>query len=185
MTPWDTGPTWARARLASPVKSKSKQKVHQSSSPQRNNSIHSIATTTTTPRGTMDTYQFSQVYRASAISFSPGSTFIAAAIEDHVMIRSTSSLDLIRTWHCSSSLEASSPGPVPQRKPHAIDFLEWSSDGSRLLAFTSKGGQAWVLDLSSGEQVANLANGITRVEWGGSSILAWSDRVCRLCSASC
>ncbi|WOO85743.1 WD repeat-containing protein WRAP73 [Vanrija pseudolonga] len=124
----------------------------------------------------MDTYQFSQVYRASAISFSPGSTFIAAAIEDHVMIRSTSSLDLIRTWHCSSSPEAPSPGSVTQRKPHTVDFLEWSSDGSRLLAFTSKGGQAWVLDLSSGEQVAHLANGVTRVEWGGSSILAWSDR---------
>ncbi|GMK58202.1 hypothetical protein CspeluHIS016_0502340 [Cutaneotrichosporon spelunceum] len=76
----------------------------------------------------MDNYQFSNTYRASCVAYSPGSTFIATALKDKVHIRSTSSLESIRTWACSLPDEPS----TSCLQDVTIDTLDWSPGGSFL-----------------------------------------------------
>lgn len=58
-----------------------------------------------------------------------------------------------------------------------MDHLSWSSGGSRILAFSTKGSCAWVFDLSEADEVCRLTGDLVKVEWGGDDVLSWSDRV--------
>jgi hypothetical protein len=120
----------------------------------------------------MDTYQFSQVLGATAVAYSPGSTFIATVQADKVSIRLTTSLEPVRTWTCSSGSEASASPPVRW----AIDSVQWSADGTRILAHSSKLASAWAFTLTGNEAVGRL-KGVDKVEWGGEDVVSISDRV--------
>jgi hypothetical protein len=115
----------------------------------------------------MDTYQFSQVYPATAVWPSPGSTFVATADADSVSIRLTSSLEQVRSWVCEA-------GDFSSR--WCIDTLQWSPSGARILAHSSKLASAWVFDLTGDEANCRL-RGVDKVEWGGEDVVSWSDRV--------
>ena len=140
-------------------------------------------------------YDFSQLYHSSLVSFSPGSTFIATVHGRRLIVRSTASLSIVRTFQCLN-ISTSTPTPTPtassSRQPDThvalIDQLLWSSDSLYLLAFSSKAATAWVFGLTEegnggGGEVARLGGegieGLVRVEWGrgssGRDVIAWSD----------
>nr|XP_019007567.1 uncharacterized protein I206_07581 [Kwoniella pini CBS 10737]OCF46348.1 hypothetical protein I206_07581 [Kwoniella pini CBS 10737] len=132
-----------------------------------------------------DGYDFSPSYHASLVSYSPGTTFLATVYQNRVIIRSTSTLQIVRTWSCNqpSSIASTSRDIQEQVK---IDSVEWSEDGLYILAFSSSIKTAWVFALAtngdgdSGE-IAKIGGegveGLIKVEWGrsGKTILAWSD----------
>lgn len=128
------------------------------------------------PRPSMDSYQFSPIHQATAVAFSPGSTFIASADGDHVQIRSTTTLGIAKTWVCAAPQPVASSSRFPEAL--VVDKLQWSSNGSRILASSTKSACAWVFDLAQEDQRAGLSGDVTRAEWGtDNDILAWSERV--------
>lgn len=129
----------------------------------------------------MSGYDFSQLYHSSILAYSPGSTFIATAHQNRIIIRSTTTLQIVRTWLCMTStpIASSSKSPVE----FGIDSLQWSDDGSYILAMAR--GIVWIFALAeegngqSGE-VAVIGEGLegcVKAEWGSRSrdILIWSD----------
>jgi WD40 repeat protein len=121
----------------------------------------------------MDNYQFSKVYRASCVAYSPGSTFIATALLDKVSVRSTSSLECIRTWTC-----AAPDGPSTSSTPDVtVDRLDWSPSGGCLFAFSHARGLVWVFDLAQDHVVARVGGDILKAEWGQDDLLTETDRV--------
>ena len=127
-------------------------------------------------------YEFSQLYHASLVSFSPGSTFIATSHQDRVIIRSTSTLSIVRTFQCILPAESSSKSTAEIK----IDQLLWSPNSLYVVAFSSKASTGWLFGLTSegsgeGGEMARLGGegveGLLRVEWGrtGKDVLAWSD----------
>lgn len=136
-------------------------------------------------------YEFSAPFHAHVLGYSPGTTFLATAFNDRVIVRSTSSLQIVRTWQCLPSASGSSSSSRnrsvsgTKRTPNVeIDSLEWSPDTMYLLAYASKAETAWVFALTrdgdgaSGE-IAKLEGGVeglVRAEWGKrGEVLAWSD----------
>ncbi|WRT66023.1 uncharacterized protein IL334_002974 [Kwoniella shivajii] len=135
-------------------------------------------------------YDFSQIYHASIVSYSPGTTFLATVFQNRVIIRSTSTLQIVRTWACAKSqgLASSSRDIDDQVK---IDSVEWSEDGLHILVFSAVSHSAWVFGLASdgdGEsgEVARIGgqgvDGLVMVEWGrtGKQVLAWSEHGLKL-----
>ena len=124
-------------------------------------------------------YDFSQVYNASLSAYSPGSTFLATAHQDRIVVRSTSNLSIVRTYQCLPG----APLAGPSRDTQGIETLSWSADGRYLLAYGK--GEAWVFglaELGSGEggemaRIVGGVEGLVKVEWarGGREVLAWSD----------
>lgn len=134
-------------------------------------------------------YDFSQLFRSSIIAFSPGTTFIATAHLNRIIVRSTANLAVVRTWLCqpsSPAAAASSSKRTSSEDGFPIDSIQWSDDGMYILAFSAKTSSAWVFGLveegigACGE-MALLAgeglDGLVHVEWaqGGREVLAWSD----------
>ena len=130
----------------------------------------------------MSGYDFSQLYHSSIVAYSPGTTFIATAHQNRVIIRSTSNLQIVRTWLCATPTPHASTSKSPAAE-FIIDTLQWSEDGSYILALGS--GTVYIFALaqegngSSGE-VAKIGEGLegcVRAEWGRGSrdILVWSD----------
>lgn len=125
---------------------------------------------------TLDGYDFSQSYHAHVVAYSPGTTFLATAYHDRIVVRSTSTLQIVRTWQClpsalpssssvsppSSSLgrstrgkpvgppaSSSSAAPGSRRAtPVELDSLLWSPDSMHLFAYASKRETAWVFALT-------------------------------------
>lgn len=153
-----------------------------------------------------DIYTFSQIYRHSSPSsclFSPGTTFFANCIEDHIIVRKTQTMELVRTWHCQRP-ETGSPAKVARTSGGdtgsgadggkiTLRSLAWSPTSSHLLAFSpsnSSGsasrtslGIIWVFSLSSlsSDPIAVIQSGIEglkAVEWSpnGEEVLAWSEQ---------
>lgn len=120
----------------------------------------------------MDTYQFSETTAASCVAFSPGSTFIATASEDRIVVRSSATLSAVRTWTCTL------PDPSSSRAVN-INSLQWSTSGSRLLAQSSSCGVAWVFDLAEDQVLSRLSGDIARAEFGLDDVVALSERVGR------
>lgn len=120
----------------------------------------------------MDAYQFSQLYAGSCVAFSPGSTFLATATEDSVIVRASTTLDPVRTWTCTL------PDPSSSRAVQ-ISSLSWSPNGSRLLAQSTSAGVSWVFDLADDLQICRLSGEMTRAEWVGDDVVALSERVRR------
>lgn len=138
-------------------------------------------------------YDFSQFYHASTLSFSPGTTFVATAHQNRIIVRSSSSLAVVRTWVCvlpSSPSSSCSPLTI-----ESIDQLLWSSDSRYIMAFSVKASTAWVFALTEdgkgeGGELARIGGdgveGLSRVEWGplGRVVLAWSEHgVSGVCKA--
>ncbi|KLT39499.1 WD40 repeat-like protein [Cutaneotrichosporon oleaginosum] len=125
----------------------------------------------------MEDYQFSKVYKANSAAYSPGSTFIATASQNTVVIRSTSSLESIRTWACAvpdrSRGDSSSTHGVHEV---IIDYLEWSPGGTHLLAFSHSNGLVWVFDLPKNEVVARVGGDVLEATWGGDFLLTQMER---------
>jgi hypothetical protein len=130
-------------------------------------------------------YDFSQLYRSSALSFSPGTTFIATAHQNRIIVRSSSTLSVVRTWLCVFPSSPAASGSS-SRSTDSIDQLLWSSDSLYLLAFSSKANLAWVFGLTEdgngeGGELARIdgegVERLVRVEWGTQAreVLAWSD----------
>ena len=126
------------------------------------------------------TFKITQSFPSSTVSFSPGTTFIATAHLNRIVVRLTSTLAVVRTWLCVSSSSSSS------RDTESVNELLWSSDSLYLLAFSEKGNAIWVFALTEngGGEAGELARmggegveGVMSVAWGkyGREILAWSD----------
>ena len=127
-------------------------------------------------------YDFSQLYHASLLAYSPGSTFLATAHLNRIIIRSSSTLSIVRTFQCLSQAQASSS----KTSDLIIDQLLWSADSLYLLAFSAKAHTAWIFGLTDdgpgdGGEVGRISGdgveGIVRVEWGRGDrdVLTWSD----------
>ena len=125
-------------------------------------------------------FKISQIFPSSNVSISPGSTFIATAQQNQVVVRSTSTLAIVRTWLCLSPSSGSSRDTDP------VNELLWSSDSLYLLAFSEKASSVWIFALTEdgGGEVGEVARlggeGVERlvsVAWGkyGREVLAWSD----------
>lgn len=131
----------------------------------------------------MSGYDFSQLYHASIVTYSPGTTFIATAHLNRVIIRSTSTLQIVRTWLCNLPIPAASSSKTPAATEFSLDTLHWSEDGSYLLAMGK--GAVWIFALAqegSGEsgEVARIGEGLegcVKAEWGKGArdVLVWSD----------
>lgn len=133
------------------------------------------------PSTAMSGYDFSQLYHSSILSYSPGTTFIATAHQNRIIIRSTSNLQIVRTWLCVPPTQLASSSKTTAE--FTIDTLQWSEDGSYILAMGR--GTIYVFALAqegNGEsgEVARLGEGLegcVKAEWGKGSrdIMVWSD----------
>ena len=131
----------------------------------------------------MSGYDFSPVYPSQTIAFSPGSTFLATAAGPRIIIRSVSTLNIVRTWLIG--LDAPSASSSKSQGGSTITDLQWSKDGHHLLAFSKTAQIAWVFGLAddgsgdSGEiaRIAGGVEGLVKVEWvrGGKDVFAWSE----------
>ncbi|WVF71024.1 hypothetical protein IAT40_005820 [Kwoniella sp. CBS 6097] len=121
-----------------------------------------------------DGYEFSQFYHASLVAYSPGTTFLATSYLNRIIVRSTSTLHIVRTWnlthpsptasesYASSSTSSSSRNHLgassfssgtgtstKNDEDIKIDALSWSSDSMYLLAHSHHMKQAWIFGLAS------------------------------------
>jgi hypothetical protein len=121
-------------------------------------------------------------------TFSPGSTLLANSVSTRLIIRSASSLSLVKTY-----LIPPIPGPTPTSSPYPapeITSLSFSPNTTRLLAFCARAGTAFVFSLEDegGEDdgveamLEGGVEGLVKVEWArvgkgreGKVILAWSE----------
>nr|XP_018265096.1 uncharacterized protein I303_03279 [Kwoniella dejecticola CBS 10117]OBR87254.1 hypothetical protein I303_03279 [Kwoniella dejecticola CBS 10117] len=139
-----------------------------------------------------DSYDFSQLYHASLVAYSPGTTFLATVFQNRIIIRSTSTLQIVRTWSCSHTASTSIASSSKASEGHVkIDSVEWSEDGLYILAFSASAKTAWVFGLASegdgqSGEMAKIGGegieGMIKVEWGrsGKMILAWADHGLKL-----
>ncbi|OCF42844.1 hypothetical protein I317_03321 [Kwoniella heveanensis CBS 569] len=90
-----------------------------------------------------DGYEFSQFYHASLVAYSPGTTFLATSHLNRIIVRSTSTLQIVRTWtlalplfdsdnlaHSSSSLPTSSSSKQRQHHHQQQHLLNGSTSTS-------------------------------------------------------
>jgi WD40 repeat protein len=114
----------------------------------------------------------------SACRFSPGTTFFAVAVEDHIIVRVTKTMQLVRTWACRSDQDHGSSSARPD-----IKQLEWSPDSKYILACAPRSGLTWIFGLADVTElpVAIITAGIeglARVEWSPDStaVLCFSEQ---------
>lgn len=130
-------------------------------------------------------YDFSQIYHAQTVTFSPGTTFLATAYQNRLIVRSTATLAIVRTYQCLvPAISSAKAGPFTSVDV-TVDSIQWSPDSLFVLAFSGKAAMAWVFALTeegSGEggEVARIGSdveGLVHVEWGrgGREVLAWSE----------
>lgn len=126
--------------------------------------LHSLATL-----GWMD---FTAAYRHASwrcIAFSPGSTFLASVTADDacsVVVRASSTLQVIRTWTLESSISALEWSPDgafllavhPGRKEDGVVFVV-SLDPAKEANDGSDSGSGWVARISSG------SDGLSHATW--------------------
>ncbi|ODO12099.1 hypothetical protein I350_00885 [Cryptococcus amylolentus CBS 6273] len=138
-------------------------------------------------------YEFSHLFSASTIAFSPGTTFLATAHHNRIVVRSTATLQVVRTWACTRP-PAPLPPPFNKAKPtpstaqdplpadeFTIDSLQWSRDSMYLLVYSSQVKMAWVYGIAQEGESARIGGmgveGLLRVEWGraGRDVLSWQE----------
>ncbi|WVQ71313.1 hypothetical protein IAR50_000841 [Cryptococcus sp. DSM 104548] len=136
-------------------------------------------------------YEFSHLFSANTIAFSPGTTFLATAYLNRIVVRSTASLQVVRTWACirppealaSSSKQKAgcSSAQDPVLDEFLIDSLQWSRDSLYLLVYSSQVKMAWVYGIAQEGESARIGGsgveGLVRVEWGRGArdVLAWQE----------
>ena len=126
-------------------------------------------------------YIFTDVYRhtsPSSCQFSPGTTFFAVAVEDHVIVRVTDTMQLVRTWACRTP-----QGTVDHNAKPEIRQLVWSPDSSYIMASAPRTGTTWVFGLTDSTEhpravVQAGIEGLVRSEWSPDStaILCFSEQ---------
>lgn len=129
----------------------------------------------------MSGYDFSQLYHSSLVVYSPGTTFIATAHQNRIIVRSTTTLQIVRAWLCTPSTPIASSSKTSSE--FHIDTLQWSDDGSYILAVAKS--TVWIFALAeegNGEsgEVARVGEGLegcVKAEWGKGSrdVIVWSD----------
>ncbi|WVR05544.1 hypothetical protein IAU60_002563 [Kwoniella sp. DSM 27419] len=133
-------------------------------------------------------YDFSQLFHGSVLAYSPGTTFLAAVYQNRLIVRSTATLQIVRTWSCHRPQSARARTEGEQV---VIDSVQWSNDSMYILAHSVKSKLAWVFGLAedgSGDcgEIAQIGGegpeGLVRVEWGrgANDVLAWSDYALKL-----
>ncbi|OWZ63020.1 hypothetical protein AYX15_04942 [Cryptococcus neoformans] len=136
-------------------------------------------------------YDFSHLFPANTLAFSPGTTFLAVAHQNRIIVRSTSTLQIVRTWECILPPEATTSGPkelgsgssVAEATSEAfsIDTLQWSSDSMYLLVHSKEAKMAWVYGVAQEGEAARVGGmgieGLSRVKWGKGDreVLAWTE----------
>lgn len=136
----------------------------------------------------MSGYDFSPLYRSAQSAVSPGSTFLATAHANRLIIRSSQNLAIVRTWEIQSlgSYDGSAgPSKTSPARTATIDEVQWSGDGLYILAFSRAEQCVWVYALAQegnggdGEVVRIKAGpeGLESVGWvkDGREIMCRSD----------
>ncbi len=141
-------------------------------------------------------YAFSEAYThssSSSCAFSPGSSALASAYADRIVVRSTETMQVVRTWTCR---EPTAPAwhPVyrqagvkreaarPSAEPIEVSSIAWSPSSSHLLVTALKARLVYVFSTSDeGDEPAAVIRagieGIIRAEWNenGEEVLCWSE----------
>lgn len=139
----------------------------------------------------MSGYDFSPLYRSALSTFSPGSTFLATAHQNRIIVRSTHNLAIVRTWTLTS-LAASTDGvshaessSQANARVLTMDEVQWSDDGLYILALCRAVQTIWVFALAEegkgieGEVAKIVAGpeGLEGARWakGGREVIVWSE----------
>jgi hypothetical protein len=120
-------------------------------------------------------YLFTDVYRhtsPSSCQFSPGTTFFAVAVEDHVIVRVTETMQLVRTWACRIPTETETNAARPE-----IRQVLWSPDSNYIMACAPRSGCTWIFGLADPSEspraiVQAGLEGLVRSEWSPDSTAA-------------
>jgi len=126
-------------------------------------------------------YLVTDVFRHTSMPtcrFSPGTTFFAVAVEDHIIVRVTKTMQLVRTWACRAQQDYTQGLSRPD-----IKQLEWSPDSKYIMACAPRSGLTWIYDLADTTEspfaVINAGiEGLARAEWSPDStaILCFSEQ---------
>ncbi|XAO23555.1 hypothetical protein I312_102334 [Cryptococcus bacillisporus CA1280] len=144
----------------------------------------------------MSGYDFSHLFPANVLAFSPGTTFLAVAHQNRIIVRSTSTLQIVRTWECILPPEAQVARPKEPgirssvagatSEIFSIDTLQWSGDSMYLLVHSRETKMAWVYGVAQEGEAARVGGmgveGLSKVEWGKGDreVLAWTEIDSRL-----
>ncbi|KAG7558251.1 hypothetical protein FFLO_02814 [Filobasidium floriforme] len=130
-------------------------------------------------------YLFTDVYRhtsPSSCQFSPGTTFFAVAVEDHVIVRVTETMQLVRTWACRIPTETETNAARSE-----IRQVLWSPDSNYIMACAPRSGCTWIFGLADPSEspraiVQAGSEGLVRSEWSPDStaVLCFSEQRLRL-----
>ncbi|KAE9408219.1 WD repeat-containing protein 8 [Gymnopus androsaceus JB14] len=133
---------------------------------------------------------FTEIYKqtGSLVAFSPGTHFILTAVESRLIIRSSESFEIKRTWlldptPSGSTASLSKPKSVrvsSEHKNFAISHIGWSCDSEYILAACAKNGVVHVFKLRDEEWNARIdcgAEGLVKAIWApdGRTILCFSE----------
>lgn len=144
----------------------------------------------------MSGYDFSPLYRSSLSAFSPGSTFLATAHQNRLIVRSVHNLSIVRAWDVknsggldgnASTGQAGSQGPASRSA--TIDEISWSDDGLYILVVSLSGQTVWVYGIAEegggvdGEvvRIQPGPEGLEGARWakGGREVICWSEHYVR------
>ena len=127
------------------------------------------------------TYHLTPIERhssPSACAFSPGSSLIATAVEDHIVVRFAEDLQHATHFVCTPGHD----GPPIKQSEVQIKQLSWRSDSKYLLASAPNLGLVWVFAITdaSREPKAIIRAGIegfVGCEWSGTGteVLCFSE----------
>lgn len=136
-------------------------------------------------------YDFSHLFPANTLAFSPGTTFLAVAHQNRIIVRSTSTLQVVRTWECTLPSESTifrskepcvaSSATEATSEAFIIDTLQWSGDSTYLLVHSKEAKMAWVYGVAQEGEAAHVGGmgveGLSKVEWGKGNreVLAWTE----------
>ncbi len=149
----------------------------------------------------MSAYAFSESYVHSSpptTSFSPGSSALASAYGDRIVVRSTETMQVVRTWICPdpSSVEKNgkqagygpryTPGARAESRSTAvhpeITSLAWSPTSTHILATAVKQNLVYIFSTAEETDVPAAViraglEGLTRCEWNenGEEVMCWSE----------
>ncbi|KAF7306809.1 ATP-dependent metallopeptidase [Mycena indigotica] len=125
---------------------------------------------------------FTELYRFHGnLAFSPNSRFILAAIQNRLVLRTTSTFQIFQTWQIDQS-----PTPTnalfsskDKTSSEPISHIGWSCDSEYLLAASTKQGTVHVYnvqDINWSARIESGTEGLVKAEWApdGRTILCFS-----------
>ncbi|THU93629.1 YVTN repeat-like/Quino protein amine dehydrogenase [Dendrothele bispora CBS 962.96] len=130
---------------------------------------------------------FTEIYQQSSnlVAFSPGTHFILTAVNDRLIVRSTDTFSITRTWLVDSSPSPTHPitaRPSSKVKPSDafITHIGWSCDSEHVFAACAKRGVVDVYKLRDEEWNARIdsgAEGLVKAEWApdGRTVMCFSE----------